>query len=439
MSIIGILIGLLSLGLMMLIHEFGHFYTGLKLGFKIEEFSIFMGPRLLSWTKNGIRYSLKLLPIGASVAFDGEYPEKGQTFSADDRERGIFHAMPIWKRACVIFAGPFSNLVSAFLALVIYLNIAGMYVPVVDQMADFSLLKSAGVEVGDELVSINGRTIRNEMDLMTAEQLLKSHDSVQLSYRNSAGELVDREIKLEPYVHYMLGISQNAQSDAPGIEVVGVDPKQNGGQPNLQAGDRIMKVNGIEANSQSLAEALASTKGGNISLEVIRDGSTVKLKSQAIKQEFPNRPLAIRFKREKDFGHSWGYAFNYSSSVVRSTFRLLGEVFHGGIKAKDALSGPVGIVNMYSGIVGSAGIDWGVKLLQVLYLFILISLSLGIMNLLPIPPLDGFTLVLLVVEKIRRKKLSLKTMEVLNFIGFFIIIGLAVVALGFDLLRIFKR
>ena len=91
----GILVGLLILSIMMFVHELGHYLTGRRLGFNIEEFSIFMGPVLFSWERNHIRYSLKLLPIGASVRFSGEYPEPGEHSS----DPGDFYNRPKWARA----------------------------------------------------------------------------------------------------------------------------------------------------------------------------------------------------------------------------------------------------------------------------------------------------------------------------------------------------
>ena len=97
----GIVVGLLILSIMMIVHELGHFVTGRRLGFKIEEFSIFMGPVLFSWTRKDIKYSIKLLPIGASVRFAGEYTEDGTEPGAP----GHFFNRPKWARAIVISTG----------------------------------------------------------------------------------------------------------------------------------------------------------------------------------------------------------------------------------------------------------------------------------------------------------------------------------------------
>lgn len=433
-AIIGIIIGLLSLGLMMILHELGHFLVGLKLGFKVIEFSIFMGPRLFSKEINGIRYSLKLLPIGASVQFAGEYPESEDELDEGKRAEGYFYAMPIWKRALVIFAGPFVNIVTAFLALIIYFNIIGVSVPTIRSINDNSLLQDAGVKVGDTLLSIDGHQIKNEIDLLAVEKLSANKANFEVKYIDQYGKEQNKEITKDRFDKYLLGIViDNSEGH---IKVKDLSQKRD---IDLKAGDIITKVENQLANQEVLARILEEKKGAAINLTILRNNVEKNISVEPIVLSNQIKTIGANLSVEKNFLKSIPYSFNYSTSIVKTTFQLLGQVFTGGIKASQAIAGPVGIVDMYSNLVSKEGIDWGLKALELLYLFALISLSLGVMNLLPIPPLDGSILLFLLIEKIRGKKLSSKAMGIISMIGVIIILALAVLALGFDINRIIRR
>lgn len=435
--ILGVVIGLLSLGLMMLLHELGHFLVALKLGFKVTEFSIFMGPRLWSKEVNGIRYSLKLFPIGASVQFDGEYPQSQEEMSDEHRAAGLFYAMPVWKRALVIFAGPAVNLVSAFLALLLYFNIVGIQSPLLATVPPDTLLAAAGLQAGDTLLSVDGRPVRNDLDLLVAEKLGEKQKTVHLKYKDASGTVLEKSLERHSFDLYKLGIMMRPRDGGkPGTEVLSTSRER---EFPLRAGDVILKADGREATAETVHTLLQEKKDAPLKLEIERAGvrKTVEVRAQV--QHNSSLPLGAVLTPEHSFGKSIGYSWNYSVTVIRSTFQLLGEVFRGGMKASQAIAGPVGIVDMYSGIVSSEGIDWGLKALQLLYLFALISLSLGFMNLLPLPPLDGSLLLFLLIERVRGKKLSYRAMEIFNMIGMVFILALALLALGFDLLRIFRR
>ena len=143
MKIFGIIIGLLILSLILIIHEAGHFFIGRKLGFKVVEFSIFMGPRLLSWERKGVRYSIKAIPLGASVEFAGEYSEEE---GSDKNIEGNFFSQAIWKRALTMLAGPGFNLIAAFLAFILLFSINGFSSTKIDTISNNSLAYAAGMQ-----------------------------------------------------------------------------------------------------------------------------------------------------------------------------------------------------------------------------------------------------------------------------------------------------
>ena len=149
MTILGILAGVLILGLIMVIHELGHFLAGLLFGFKIDQFSIFMGPVLFERERNGIRYNIKSIPLGASVSFAGESSEiEGQEgehdYDADDPD--LFENKPKWQRAIVIAMGPVLNFVTALIVFSLLFTATGAVVPVIGRVEPQSLIAETAIE-----------------------------------------------------------------------------------------------------------------------------------------------------------------------------------------------------------------------------------------------------------------------------------------------------
>jgi regulator of sigma E protease len=157
----GVFIGIVLLSLLMIVHELGHFLTGRRLGFRILEFSLFMGPVLYSWNRNGIAYSIRLLPIGASVRFAGEEDEA--VSGLDPADPGLFFNRPRWARAVVIATGPAINLLSGVLAFLILFSSFGCTIPVIQDTAAGTLARQAGLMAGDRILTANGAPVRTTL------------------------------------------------------------------------------------------------------------------------------------------------------------------------------------------------------------------------------------------------------------------------------------
>ncbi|MHB8964075.1 MAG: site-2 protease family protein, partial [Saccharofermentanales bacterium] len=142
-----------------------------------------------------------------------------------------------------------------------------------------------------------------------------------------------------------------------------------------------------------------------------------------------------QFEGQTGFSASVSESVKYSYSIIRLTFKSISMIFTGELKAKDSLSGPVGVVNLVGDVVNQDA-PWTEKIADLLWMFALISLNLGVFNLLPIPALDGSHLLLLGVEAVRRKRLSAKVQGTIVAVGFALIIGLAIMGLVFDIMRI---
>ncbi len=427
----GIVVGLLILSIMMIVHELGHFLTGRKLGFKIEEFAIFMGPVLFSWERQGIKYSVKLLPIGASVRFAGEYSES----DAADDDPGHFFNRPKWARAIVIGTGPLLNLLSGVLAFLIIFSAFGYTIPVIGQVNQDTLAAAAGLESGDRILEANGKPVRTTLDYDGLAMFIDYETPVELKVKSSDGQV--RTAVLQPVWqnHYRLGITVRYDDQQKGAIIESVDTKSNQGNPVLLVGDILLTADGVSyQESEAFAAAIEESAGQPLEIAVLRNGQQINLAMAATRYSDPVE-RGIYFQTKTAFLPAIGQSFQWSWSIAKVTARSIGMIFTGKLKAKDTLSGPVGVVSMISNVVQEKQ-PLSDKILQLLWLFALISISLGFMNLLPIPPLDGNHLVLIVVEAIRRKRLSIKVQNLIGMIGITLIILLALAGLYFDVMRL---
>ena len=429
----GIVVGLIILSIMMIVHELGHFLTGRRLGFKIEEFSIFMGPVLFTWERKGIKYNIKLLPIGASVRFGGEFPEDGQV----DTDPTHFFNRPKWARAIVIATGPALNLLSGVLAFFIMFSAFGYTLPVIGSIQSDSQAAAAGLQAGDRIIQAGGEPIRTTLDYNSMELFAPATDPVEIVVRQADG--TTRTAVLVPSTRpvYRLGITIRNDADL-GIVVDSVEPGSNGGSPVLKSGDVLLSANGVSvADMAKFSAAVNASAGAPVDLEIRRDGQTMTVSTATALYQDP-LPRGIYFQTSTEILPAINQAFQWSWSIVKVTVRSIGKMFTGAIRPQDALSGPVGVVSMISDVVNDEQ-PLADKIYQLLWMFALISVSLGFMNLLPIPPLDGNHLVLIIIETIRGKPLSVKVQNLIGMIGIALIIMLALAGLFFDIMRLTGR
>lgn len=429
MGIMGIVVGLLILSVMMIVHELGHYLTGRKLGFTIEEFAIFMGPVLFSWERNNIKYSIKLLPIGASVRFAGEYAEDPQTTDA-----GHFFNRPRWARAIVIATGPALNLLSGVLAFLIMFVSFGYTLPVIGSVPAGTQAAAAGITVGDRIISMNGKPVRTTLDYSGLVMFLAEDDAVELVLRSEDG--ATRSATLEPAWRDAWRLGIRIRSDETlGIVIETVEPDSNEGKPVLKPGDVLLAANGVSVDDMAaFARSVEDSAGSPVTITIIRDGTeqTVTM-TPTLYHDVVDR--GVVFTATRAVGPAIGQSFQWSWSIIKVTVRSIGMMFSGTIRPQDTLSGPIGVVSMISDVVTQPQ-PLSEKIYQLLWMFALISVSLGFMNLLPIPPLDGNHLVLIVIEAIRGRRLTAKVQNLIGIIGIALIVMLALAGLLFDIMRL---
>lgn len=418
-------------------HELGHYIAGRLLRFKIIEFSLFMGPVLLSKTskKTGIKYSLKLLPIGASVRFQGE-EGMGEDASEDPDS---FNKKAKWKRAVVIGTGPVVNIVAGILALLILFSSIGFVSTTVAETSPDSQAAIAGIQQGDRVVSADHAGVWTSIDY-SLELSFLAEDKSMLVQVVRPGVKEKMEFLLNPVKKfiYRLGVTTQIDPTTKQWKIISVDADSNGGNPTLKPNDVLVSINGVATTDQAKASAQVSgSEGKTVTILLLRNGIETTVETTPVLKAYYSA-RGIVFAGKTGLIAAAGESVRYSASIVKLTFKGLSKIFTGEIAAKDGLSGPVGVVDMI-GTVVNQNAPVRAKLADLLWLFALISLNLGVFNLLPIPALDGSHLLLIAVEAIRRKRLPVKIENRIVLAGFFLIIGLAIMGLVFDIMRITGR
>ncbi|MGI6090619.1 MAG: RIP metalloprotease RseP [Saccharofermentanales bacterium] len=439
MTLLSILTGLILISIIMILHELGHYLTGRLLKFRIEQFSIFMGPVIFEWQRNNTRYNIKALPIGASVSFAGEEEAlEGQSgehpYAAYDP--GLFHNRPRWARALVIAMGPIINFITAFLVFIVLFSWIGAVKPELRTPPENSLAAQYKIEDGDRLLTLNGEKIRTDLDYSMALFSHSDNEDLILEVKKDDGSI--ERIVMAPEIaetRWMIGISAR-EIAADQYEIVTVDPKSNQGSPVLQEKDRVLSVEGIPyGDSESIRALVADRAGSTVAVEIIRNGETMTIETKPTKLDLYRDPGLI-LTLSKDFGSVLSQATAYPWSIIKATVKGLSMLFKGEVGVKESVAGPIGIVTMVGDVVKQKQ-PLSEKIQQLLMYLGLLSVAVGVSNLLPIPPFDGNHLVVLGIEGAFRKDLPRKVKNAISYFGIFIVLTLMVLVLFVDLGRIF--
>lgn len=353
MSIFYVLLALLLLGILITVHEFGHFAFSRLCGIPVKEFSIGFGPKLLQWKskKHDTVFSIRPIPLGGFCMFYGDTDDDPEGKMKDDPRN--YNNAPVWKRMISVFAGPFMNFVLAFVVAV-------------------GMMSVYGVVVGTPFIT----------------------------------------------------------------DVNEGEPAQIAG---LQAGDEFVTVRGIDVTNQSVSEvsaAIGDISGGEtVEMTVLRNGETLDFAIQPVYDAAEGRyMIGIMIQqgyRKMPAGQvipaAWGLCVDASTAIVDA----LGKLVTTG-EGLDQTSGPVGVVQLVAEQTQQGGLE------IFLYLMVLISINLGLMNLLPIPGLDGSRLIFMLIEAVRRKPVEQKIESMIHLAGYALLLGMMMFFTFKDVLRIFQ-
>jgi regulator of sigma E protease len=401
------------LGVMVLVHEFGHFIVAKACGVRVEVFSVGFGKRLFGFRRGDTDYRISLLPLGGYVKMSGELPSEEAT-----NDPAEFANHPRWQRILIASAGPAANFVLAFLLLT-FVYMAHNEVPdfmsgpaTIDYVQPGSPAASAGLERNDQIVRYDG-IFHPDWQQVFIHTILDLGHTVRLSVERQ-GQVVDLQMHLpnasnpDDFSLQDLGIA--AQEQHRPIQIASVEPSMPGHKAGLRSGDQIDAVDGVPFRSlSSVILYLQQQAGRPVTLTILRQGQT----------------LTVPVQPDKVTGPTGQPVYQIGFSVALPPFHVehlplfaaMQQSVHENIKGSTlilevlrrmatlrmsmrSLSGPVGIARETGHIVSMPG--WSPLFGEMAT----ISLNLGIFNLLPIPILDGGAILILLVEGLLRRDLN---------------------------------
>ena len=418
----------LVLGFLIFAHEAGHFFVAKAFRVRVLVFSFGFGRRLFGFRKGDTDYRVSLIPLGGYVRMAGDTPDENHP--ADPAE---FLSKPKWQRFLILVAGPAMNLIIA-IGFIAAISMIGTELPVMkpvlgDVQANMPAAK-AGLRYGDLIVAVNGEPI-NDFDDLRLAITMHADTPVRVDYRRNG------------VLHTTTMTPVKADSDYGPIGRAGVFPlieavvgRVNPGSPaakaGLRTGDRIVAANGKPVSQlPQFNEAIEAAKGAPIAMQLQRGASLIsttlprvpKLDDRDPYRGFypPSivRKLSLIPALQDSIDQNWKM-LKYAGAAIGRIFRAQGSV--------KELSGPISIARI-SGDMFRRG--W----MELVALMAMISLQLGIMNLLPIPILDGGHIAILLVEGAARRDLSLLAKERIQQLGFALLATLMIVVLYNDVVQ----
>lgn len=426
-----ILIAVLILGVVIIVHEFGHFILAKTNGIVVEEFSVGMGPRLLSVVKGGTRYSLKLIPFGGSCMMRGE--------DGEDTEEGSFNSRSVWRRISVIVAGPLFNFVLAFFGAMIIISIIGYDPPEVLQVAEGSPEERAGLQAGDVITEFNGKNIYLGRDLDTYLMLEgMPEEEITVKVERDGKEHAISYTSQKQF-RYMLGFTYYETEEQPQVATLSLGGVLE--KAGLQVGDYIYAINGQQVKTGiELKKYFDEHPLGEdaITLTYLRDGLEYDVEVTPEATDYVERGFVYNLGRVKTNPLD---VLKYSALEVRywinTTLQSFKMLFTGKI-GLDSLSGPVGVVNVIGDAYEESKSEGSlITWMTMLNLLIFISANLGVANLLPLPALDGGRLVFLLIEAVRGKPVKREVEGMVHFAGLLLLMGLLLVVTFRDIRNLF--
>lgn len=341
----GIILAILLFSAIVIFHELGHFLLAKKNKIRVDEFSLGLGPTIFGKQFGETKFSLKLLPFGGACMMGED--------DVDDMSEGSFNSKSVWARMSVIVAGPVFNLILAWILCMIIIGWTGYRAPVVSNVTDGYSAQEEGIEPGDVIKKIGGKSVHIWNDISLYNMMHAGTKSVEVKY----------------------------ERDGKDYTVV-LEPKQNEGD----------------------AFPLLGITGG----EMVRPGVIGTVRYGA-------------------------YTVKYWITYTVDSLKML---ISGKVGVKD-LSGPVGIVSAVDYVYQEAApAGMAVVILNLLNIGVLLTANLGVMNLLPLPALDGGRLVFLIIEAVRGKRVPPEKEGMVHFAGFVLLMALMVVIMFNDILKL---
>lgn len=371
---------------MISLHEFGHFIVAKILNFKVDEFSVGMGPAIFTRQKGETQYSLRALPLGGYCKFEGED-------EAENTDPRAFSNQKPWKRLLVLLAGGIFNIILGFvLFLAIVPALSPVSTNVIDSVVEHSYIEQAGILPGDKIIEINGKHVSFYNDITLYTQNFSKNETAEIKVKRN-NEILEFSF-----------------------------------QPTEQIVNTTYTDKGVQVDS---------TINGYSTGQFVEYGGNVQRNEALIGQTRNTTRYIIGFTpKQKDITifNIWGEAWNETKFVVKLVYQSLWQLVTGKVGVKE-MSGPVGIVSEVNTAVNSGKYSW----LNVLNLIALLTINLGIFNLLPVPALDGGRIFFVLIEMIRRKAIPPDKEGIVHGIGMLLLVLFIVFVSFHDIMRLLVR
>lgn len=414
-----IIIAILFFGFIIFIHEFGHFIFAKLFGVKVNEFALGMGPTLLKKQGKETVYALRLLPIGGFVSMEGE--------DEDSEDENAFCKKKVWKRMIIVVAGATFNLILGVIicAVIVGTNSSGLVdTNIINEFAQTAVSNAdGGLKAGDKIIKIDGKRVFSDYDISFLMQ------------RNASGTyhfVVERDgEKLDlPNVVFARRTSGNFSYDENCV-ISSVNSKLTK-EYGLEDGDKIIKVNGKKVSTQQqLIEEIGKDEDFVIDYTVIRNQGEVELQNVKMSTAtiFDFSIVGV----PKTFFNVLGGAFRYTATMSRMVYLSLFDLLRGQYGLND-LAGPIGTVSVITDVAQTSAqsADWSSMFLMMA----LITINIGLFNLLPIPALDGGRFFFMLIEFVFRKPVPAKYENWIHAAGMVLLLAFMAIISFSDIWRL---
>lgn len=427
--VVSILLTLLLLSILVFVHEFGHFIVAKLMGIRVLEFALFMGPKIFSFKRGDTVYSLRCIPIGGFCSMEGE-----ETTSEDDK---AFSNKPWYKRAAVLVAGAGMNIVLAIVLSIVLFATSGYSSLAVAEVVPGSPADLAGVAPGDKIVAVDGSGVSSDMERGVYESMFPTEDGKHTyTIKKADGSKVELSAISESYAGIRTKVYSKTDLEQ-GVFVAEVAADSLGSENGLAAEAELVSMNGQAVDDLTEFRYYRETLEAPLTYVFENpDGTRVTIVSD---EESKNVGVSLYGVEKDEMEHGvftlLGDSFQFTFSMVKVTIKSFIWLFNG-TASVDEVTGPVGMVTIVNDTVASAS-SFASGALTFLLLAILISVNLGVFNLLPFPALDGGRLVFTIIEGITRKKIKPEVEAIISAVGFVLLIGLSILILIKDVVKLF--
>lgn len=436
-----LLAGLIVLGILVIAHEFGHLVAGLRLGVTVLKFSVGFGPKVVGFTWNGIEWVISAIPFGGFVKFAGDEPGGEEEEEESTPDPGDFLTQPWWVKTVVAVAGPGMNVVLAFVLFYV-VSLIGLRISdpdlIVGMVEAHSPGDSIGLLSGDRIVELGGREVDTWFDLMEVLAVSEKNQDV-----GSLALVVSRASTMDT----LLVDAKGGFLEGIGLSVPPVVGEVSIGLPafeaGLQEGDSIVVAGGQPIQTyEEFRKIIQGKADEDLELCFVRKGKLLTTTIRPMNGESvgagPGGLIGIMSRQGKQRAIKFGPLEGLVHSA-EMTIGIAGNIYSGLYRIvknpramRRQLGGPIAIAQL-SAKEAKKGLD------SIISFVAIISVMLAVVNLLPIPILDGGMVLFSLIEGVRQKPLGLKSQLVLQRIGYAFLVTLMAFSLANDVERMWKR